>query len=114
MPDFSSVLSVLSCILASAALFSAVRTAIAVQELRAQLASSPLSRIASLETSHELMLETVTDLANRVKMMKVRNVLAHTDNAKAKMPDAYRDPDGWRKAMNASILASKHSNIPRS
>ena len=64
------------------------------------------SRLALIERSHNDVAEVVTELANRVKMMKVRNSLRHQD-AKNEEPDPFKDPDGWRTMMNRKIAAAK-------
>jgi len=109
MVGCSSVLSAASFILSCAALFLSVRSAIRVQELRRAKADYGASRITSIETSlHELQ-DELQHLANRVKMIRVRNTTDHaTGNSKPKtgpdgLPDPYTDPDGWRKAMNAKL-----------
>jgi hypothetical protein len=51
--------------------------------------------------------ETMTELANRVKMMKVRSAVRHGSTDPDAMPDPYRDPDGWRNAMNRRIAAKR-------
>jgi len=85
----------------------------AAQRAARALASPPL-RLHSVESklqSCELLVEehtqAITDLTNRLKMMKVRSVSARigaNDNA---MPDPYREPDAWRKAMTARMTQNR-------
>lgn len=70
------------------------------------------ARLRSLESATESMRSSIeqwaqltTDLANSVKMQKVRRstrVPSSSDQA-TEMPDPHRDPDAWRKAMNLRI-----------
>jgi len=84
----------------------------------ARVAASPLaklrsseSRIASLETSVSELTELQTELANRLKMMRVRNSTAGPRSSAETIPDPHRDPDGWRKAMNLKIAQSRLQGI---
>lgn len=107
---FFNVLSVSSCILSMLACRYAVRAVTVAQELQAQNEHSPASRMASLEASQSELLEELQNLANRVKMMKVRRAADHVDDAKPRagaMPDPYKDPDGWRTAMNSRLGKGK-------
>lgn len=63
------------------------------------------SRIESLENSVSEWSQLTTDLANRVKMMRVRAATAGPSSSgrQGELPDPYRDPDGWRQAMNKRI-----------
>lgn len=110
--DTSSVLSALSFILSIAACLSAARAATRVRALQDQLMPLPLSRLESLETSRDELIESVTDLANRYKMIRVRNATTHTDPDRPKrdaggMPDPYKNPDEWRRAMNSKLGLGK-------
>jgi len=111
MSGISSVLSALSFILSIAAIFFAARTATAAQELRDKLQRSPVSRIASLEESHQNMAEELQHLANRVKMMKVRRATDHVrdDEPRSREPDPYKDPDAWRASINSKLARAKLS-----
>lgn len=102
MDGFFNALSVAAFILSIlAALFSA-RLATLVQALREQLRAFPLSRLKSVETSQEEIAETVKQLANRVKMQRVRTAINHT-NDEPTNPDPYTNPDAWRRAANKRI-----------
>lgn len=109
MTAISYALLVLSFILSGAAILSSARLAAAVRELQDRLTPLPLSRLNSLQSSQEDLMQAVDALAQRVKMQKVRNAITHTDKTNgAGMPDPYRDPDGWRKAMNERLLKGRH------
>lgn len=103
---FFSVLSVVAFILSCAALYSGVRIATVVRELLRQKAPYSPSRVESLETSVEEMGETLRELANKVKMMRVRTAVHHTKDATAN-PDPYQNPDEWRKQMNRTLTQRK-------
>lgn len=109
MSDFFSALSV---VLATASLilafWSARSAKRAVESPPAKLRSIE-SRIESLEGSVSEWSQLTTDVANSVKMMKVRRMTAGpSSSAQADdFPDPYKDPDKWRAAMNRRIAASK-------
>lgn len=102
----SSALLALGSLLA--ALF-AVRIARAAAELAEANTRLPESALQSLRESIQEHGDMLLALANRVKMMKVRSASSHTD-APAKngaLPDPYKNPDEWRKAMNERIARNK-------
>jgi hypothetical protein len=85
----------------------------AVLYARRALESPPL-RLRSVELkaqSCEQLVEehtqAITDLTNRLKMMKVRSASSHAIKDDNGLPDPYRDPDGWRRAMNSRMALSK-------
>jgi len=51
--------------------------------------------------------QALTDLANRLKMIKVRKASAHGSRVDDEMPDPYTDPDRWRTAMTRKIALNK-------
>jgi hypothetical protein len=110
---FSNVLSAAAFILSIVACWLSVRSANRAQELREALKVSPVSRIKSLETSLADTQGALEEVANRVKMMRVRNAANHTETSGPKPgqrkdePDPYSDPDGWRQAMNAKLARAK-------
>lgn len=111
MSGFFSVLSAAALLLSVLALFFAVRTAALVRELQRAQPDLRASRLKSLETSLEDLSETVTALANRVKMMRVRTAVNHVPDSKQPatgFPDPYTDPDRWRAAMNSRIAQGRH------
>lgn len=94
---FSATISVLCLIATTYAARSAVR---ALESLRAHPRYSE-SRIKSLETSVADLQSALTDVANRVKMMRVRNAANHVpDNGAA---DPYQQPDRWRAEINKQL-----------
>jgi hypothetical protein len=64
------------------------------------------SRLESAITSHDELLATVTDLANRVKMQRVRNTVTHATSSSGE-PDPYKNPDEWRSMMTRKIALAK-------
>lgn len=109
MNVFFSALSVASAILCLAGAWFSVRYARRVAELpRAKLRSIEL-RTESLENSVSEWSQTVTDLANSQKMTRVRAASKHASSAPTDdgLPDPFKDPDGWRKAMNKRIAMSR-------
>jgi hypothetical protein len=59
-----------------------------------------------LEDSRIETLQTLTDLANRIKMQKVRAATRHAD-ASRDDPDPFKNPDEWRSMMNKRLAAAK-------
>lgn len=109
MDAIFNALSVLSFILSAAAIYFAARAATVVQELRDLAARFPASALQSLRDSQADQAQALADIANRVKMIKVRNAANHVrdDRPKDAMPDPHRDPEGWRKAMNERIMRAR-------
>jgi len=107
MNDFSFALSATAFFLSILAAIFAALTAIRVRELQDALQRLPVSRLKSLETSLADTQDALTEVANRVKMMKVRNAASHSDPKAGALPDPYKDPDGWRKAMNSRLSAAR-------
>lgn len=93
----------LFCLLAAfyAARIAAQRVAWPRQALR-----SCELRIASLEDSRTELVQSVTDLTNRLKMMRVRSASTHAAGSSGE-PDPYKDPDAWRKLANQRLAAAK-------
>lgn len=66
------------------------------------------SRIQSLTESHALSVEELQNLANRVKMQRVRSAADHATSSKPDgEPDPIRDPDKWRAWMNRKIAMAR-------
>ena len=96
--------------LSIAALIFAALTAARVRACERQLRSSSGSRVESLARSVADMSSTLEELANRVKMQRVRAATNHVKDAPAAPtgePDPYKDPDGWRKMINSRIATAK-------
>lgn len=103
---FFSVLSASICILCAVVAFWHAQSAIRASESLAPRLRSIELQTQSLKDSQTDLATTLTDLANRVKMQRVRTVIAHGQGNAAE-PDPYKDPDGWRKMMNSRIAANK-------
>jgi len=97
-----SALSVLSFILSCVALFYSAQSVIRLRGLQVRFRSSPLSRLDSLETSLTDTQAVLSELANKVKMMKVRGAVHHQGEPTTD-PDPYTQPDEWRARMNAKL-----------
>ena len=104
---FSALSAVIACLACLGAGFAAQRARRDVGLPRAKLLSAE-SRLALIERSHNGLAEVVTELANRVKMMKVRSAVRHGSSS-TELPDPHTDPNGWRKAMNLRIAERKLS-----
>lgn len=104
--DFFSVLSALICTLCVPVAIYAARRAIQVSASQEPRWRSAVSQLQLLKDSLDETQNTLTDLANRVKMQRVRTTIAHGQRDPA-APDPYKDPEGWRKMMNAQIAANK-------
>lgn len=103
MTVISFALSVLaSCLLA----FLVARRVIRAAESGARAARSCTSRVESLEAWREEATTTLTDLANQLKMQRVRRAGLTHAAAKDEPPDPYKDPDGWRTWMNRRRLGN--------
>ena len=85
------------------------RIATAVRDLPLERLRSIESQTKSLENSVSEWSQTVTDLANSLKMTRVRAASTHASKARTDdgLPDPFTDPDGWRKAMNKRIAMSR-------
>lgn len=102
MGAFSFVAIAGFCLICAAVSVWSVHAARRAAASLAQKQRSLESAVRLLTTSQAESAELLEALANKVKMQRVRNVVAHGAGSKS-MPDPYRDPDGWRKAMNARI-----------
>jgi len=100
---------VISCVLSVVLSVGSLAVALfAVRLVRAVAASPPLNtrslllRIESTENSLQETQATLAELANRVKMQKVRNAIGHVkrDNGE---PDVATDPEGWRAWKNRQL-----------
>lgn len=103
---FFCVLSAAVSILSAIAGLSFARRAARASALPLEKALSCESRLLLAERSLNDQSEVLTELANRVKMMKVRSAVRHGSNGDER-PDPYRDPDGWRKAMNLELAKGR-------
>lgn len=105
-PAIFCVLSAAVSILSALAAFSHAQRAARASALPLEKALSVESRLLLVERSLNDASEVLTELANRVKMMKVRGSLRHIED-KPSEPDPYKDPDGWRKMMNRRLAMNK-------
>lgn len=102
----------LSALLATGSMLaalSAVRIARAAAASAAASSRLPESALQSLRESIRELGDTQLELANRIKMMKVRNASSHTDDRpkNGALPDPYKDPDAWRAAVNAKLARQR-------
>lgn len=100
---FFNVWSAGAFLISCLALYLSVRNAARVRELSRRQPDLRASRLQSIETSLEELSETVRELANRVKMMRVRTAINHTSDKRGGLPDPYQDPDAWRREANKSL-----------
>lgn len=102
-----------SAVLCAVCLIGCTRVARTVQENSVSLEAEVrlnASRIRSLTESHTLTVEELENLANRVKMQRVRNATDHATKKSARagdMPDPYTSPDEWRAAMTKRLAEAK-------
>lgn len=85
---------------------SAARDAKAATGLPARALSSLTSRIESLEVSRDDQATAMTDLANRLKMIRVRSAANHASKPDGD-PDPYKEPERWRTVMNERLARSR-------
>jgi Mg2+ and Co2+ transporter CorA len=103
---FFSALSAAVAFLSALAALHHARSARHASALPLEKALSCESRVLLIERSLNDQQEVLTELANRVKMMKVRSAVRHgTMNDEA--PDPYKNPDAWRKAMNLELAKGR-------
>jgi hypothetical protein len=102
-----SVLIALNFTASLVAIYLAVRSAGRVLEL--QLAFQRFKPLDAqlLETRLSEYESTLSLLANRLKMTKVRNATMHLERDKGGEPDAASDPEGWRRWKNAQLRAGQ-------
>lgn len=98
--------AVLSGVALVIALFAA-RNASHVAELPAAKLRSLESRMQSIADSVEECQDLVKDLANRVKMARVRRAGTEHATRQDELPDPHTDPEGWRKAMNLKLVMNR-------
>lgn len=106
MTGFSFAFIALASVSCAAAIFCAVETARVRRELLDLVRRLPLSQLQSVQSLLDSHTDALTDLANRLKMMKVRRASEHTDRSNG-LPDPYKEPDAWRTAMNAKLARAK-------
>lgn len=114
--QWTGILCALTVFASAVSLFLAwrsVRIAHAALEYAEASERSPASQLESLRNTLNEHTELLSELANRIKMMKVRKALTHTDDGprtprtRDGLPDPSADPDGWRNAMNARLARAR-------
>ena len=101
----SSVLIALSFTGSLAAIYLAAQNAARVWELQQALAAFKPLAAQSLETRLSECESTLSIVANRVKMTRVRTAATHLERDKGGEPDAKSDPEAWRTWKNAQLRA---------
>lgn len=99
-------LSASASILCMLAATYAARIAIRRSASPRQAIRSVELRIQSLEDWRMELTQTLLDMANQLKMKKVRAATNHSAGSRDE-PDPYQNPDAWRTMMNKRIAASK-------
>ena len=107
MDAFSFAAIAVSSVFSLIALFFAVHTARRASALLDHVRLLSALPPESLSARLNELEETVSLLANRVKMMRVRNAVTHTDKSNGAAPDPYKDPNGWRAEMNRKLAFGK-------
>lgn len=106
MSDISTVLAVLALVLSVAACFITARIAVRLQELSDLCQRFDQSQLESNARSLREVQLGLEELATSVRMSKVRRA-GQSPESKSGLPDPYRDPDGWRQAVNARLGSVK-------
>ena len=106
----SSVLIALSLAASLAASLLAVQSAAVARELQLRFASFRTLDAPLLDQRLSELEQTLSLLANRVKMTKVRNVVTHAERDKGGEPDAKSDPEAWRAWKNAQLRAGIYNS----
>ena len=107
---FSLALSVLLALGSLTIAIIAARNAARAADSAARNSRLPESALQSLRESIQELGDTQLEMANRLKMMKVRAATSHTDPKPDRnngLPDPYKDPEGWRQAMNSRLARGK-------
>ena len=111
MAEFFSVAAAVSLVFLLILAFFVAHIAARVSELSGRVERLNESPPESLSARLSEAEETLSLLANRVKMMRVRNAATHTDKPNGAEPDPYRDPNAWRQAMNRRLAPGKLPGI---
>lgn len=98
----TSVCCVLACL-------SVARNAARASDSLHKRVSSCESTAQSVISSQREWQEVVADLANQIKMTKVRKALNHTGTRPGGEPDPKLDPEGWRAWKNAQLRAGVYN-----
>lgn len=101
-------LDVIAGVILAVVYLRSARTAEATTALQARLKSSGLSRIESCELRIDELAQAIGDVANRVKMQRVRNAANHVDdNPSSKLDKLKENPEAWRAEMNRRIAGKQ-------
>lgn len=106
LAGFFAALSAAASVACLTRCISAARDAKAATGLPARALNSLTSRIESLEGSRDEQVTAMTDLANRLKMIRVRSAANHASKPDGD-PDPYKEPERWRTVMNERLTRSK-------
>ena len=112
MSVFLSVSSVALCFaFLTATIYVARSAALERASLQARLRVVE-SRIELLERSVTDWSQATTDIAQSIKMTRVRKAakLDSSDQATT-MPDPHKDPEAWRKAMNLDLARRRLAGV---
>lgn len=96
---FFALAASIACLSAAIGLFAAARAVKVSASLRHKQRSLELQMQSQQQLAEEMQ-SALTDVTNRVKMMRVRNAANHVGNGKA---DPYSNPDAWRREMNKTL-----------
>lgn len=105
-----SVLIALSLLGSLVAIFLAARSVVLVQELRQAFAAWKPLDSRSYETRLDEYEKTLTLLANKLKMTRVRNAITHVGRDNDGEPDAKSDPEAWRAWKNMQLRAGQFNS----
>ena len=100
--DFFFALTALICLGSVAVTLYVAFAARAAWESLPRAVRSNASAIRSIEISLQEISDTQLQVANSVKMTKVRKALTHTDRS-GQAPDPKADPEAWRAWMNGQL-----------
>lgn len=102
---FSGALAATALVLSIIALRSAARAAAQAPDSLAARLSSTESGMRSLRGALDETQSALEEVANRVKMQRVRTAANHVKEPSE--PDPYKNPEEWRKAMNSRLARQK-------
>ena len=107
LAGFSIACIVASFLLSLLALKSAATAAAALPDLQERRLRSIELRTESVQASLTETQEALSQVANKVKMMRVRSAANHVNDSKTDEPDPHREPDRWRDWMNQKIARKR-------
>jgi hypothetical protein len=110
---WSVILCALSVALSLFALVISLYAARTANRLSAWRRANKESRASELQSLRDLIDEqgrALLEVANRVKMQRVRNAANHVRGSQGE-PDARTDPDAWRNWKNAQLRNGSTMNV---